>query len=68
LGTVIAWRETPRERADRLARLGAAIVCPLCGYNLAGFREARCPECGGSFTLDQLAATQPLPSSDPAEL
>jgi hypothetical protein len=59
LGTVIAWRETTAERAERLARLGATVVCPLCGYNLAGLRDTRCPECGSTFTLDQLAASQP---------
>ncbi|MCB9853424.1 MAG: hypothetical protein H6819_10045 [Phycisphaerales bacterium] len=25
------------------------IECPLCGYNLRGLSEARCPECGGVF-------------------
>lgn len=25
------------------------IECPLCGYNLRGLKEARCPECGGAF-------------------
>ena len=59
LGTVVIWRETPDERASRLAILGSAVLCPRCGYNLAGLREARCPECGASFTLDQLLATQP---------
>ncbi len=69
LATVIVWRETPAERMMRLGRLGArGVLCPLCGYNLAGLREARCPECGATFTLDQLAAFQadqaePLPES-----
>lgn len=68
LGTVIVWRESPRERTDRLSRLGASVLCPLCGYNLAGLRESRCPECGGSFTLDQLAAAQPRAAAESAEL
>ena len=59
LGTVIVWRETSQERTRRLSALGAAVLCPLCGYNLAGLHEARCPECGANFTLDQLAAAQP---------
>jgi hypothetical protein len=59
LGTVLIWRETPAERAQRLAAFGSTIVCPLCGYNMAGLRTATCPECGGAFTLDQLAAAQP---------
>jgi DNA-directed RNA polymerase subunit RPC12/RpoP len=30
------------------------IACPSCGYNLRGLKEAKCPECGAEFTLDQL--------------
>ena len=58
LATVLVWKETPAERVQRLAGIGApAVTCPLCGYNLAGLHEARCPECGGQFTLDQLVST-----------
>ena len=58
LATVLLWRETPDERMERLSRVAAApVCCPICGYNLSGLREARCPECGGRFTLDQLVAT-----------
>jgi hypothetical protein len=28
--------------------------CPRCDYNLRGLSEARCPECGERFTLEQL--------------
>lgn len=60
LATVLIWRETPQERVERLSRLGAdSICCPICGYNMTGLRESRCPECGGQFTLDQLLAAQP---------
>ena len=59
LGTVIVWRETPDERIARLAAIGATVVCPLCGYNMAGLKTAVCPECGSAFTLDQLVAAQP---------
>lgn len=60
LATVLIWRETPAERVERLSRLGAdSICCPICGYNMTGLRESRCPECGGQFTLDQLLAAQP---------
>lgn len=58
LATVVLWRETPHERADRLAALGGKVACPLCGYNLAGLPTSPCPECGGRFTLDRLAAAQ----------
>lgn len=59
LATVFIWRETAEERTRRLSTSAAApIACPLCGYSLAGLREARCPECGSEFTLDQLLALQ----------
>jgi len=60
LATVLIWRESPKERAERLARGGVdAVSCPVCGYNMTGLKEARCPECGAQFTLDQLLAAQP---------
>ncbi|HET6250045.1 MAG TPA: hypothetical protein VFE47_20305 [Tepidisphaeraceae bacterium] len=34
--------------------LGAEIVCPLCGYNLRGLIDPRCPECGHSFQWPDL--------------
>jgi hypothetical protein len=70
LATVLLWRETPAERLARMSSLvgGASVLCPVCGYNLSGLREARCPECGGSFTLDELAAGQPQRDEHPAEL
>ena len=30
------------------------ICCPKCEYNMRGLTEAKCPECGEQFTLDQL--------------
>jgi hypothetical protein len=58
LATVLVWTETRAERAERLRSLGRppAILCPVCGYPLTGLTEARCPECGTRFTLDQLLA------------
>jgi hypothetical protein len=59
VGTIFAWRETRAERAERVSRsTRGAVACPTCGYNLTGLREARCPECGSQFTLDQLLAVQ----------
>jgi len=59
-GTVIAWRETNDERSERIAKVGSGtIVCPACQYNLTGLREARCPECGAGYTLNELLAAQP---------
>ncbi len=60
LGSVLIWRETPAERLERLAAAGRdTIACPLCGYNLTGLHEARCPECGARFTLEELLKAQP---------
>jgi len=57
--TVLIWRETPSERIDRIRRAtNGALFCPKCGYNMTGLHEARCPECGTRFTLDQLVAAQ----------
>lgn len=69
LSTVLIWRETAAERLARLTAHGMpAVACPLCGYNLAGLTEARCPECGGSFTLEQIVLARPRPVAQPAEL
>src|SRR5215210_1235997 len=31
-----------------------SVVCPLCGYNLRGLTEPRCPECGYRFEWEPL--------------
>lgn len=56
--TPILWKETRAERSERLQELRGeqGLACPVCNYNLAGLREARCPECGAAYTLDQLYA------------
>lgn len=60
LATVFIWRETAQERLERLKAAGTdTIVCSVCGYNMTGLKEARCPECGAQYTLDQLYAAQP---------
>ena len=67
LVTVLIWRETTAERVERLrARSPRALVCPRCGYNLTGLRQATCPECGAGYTIDELAALQP--QREPADL
>jgi uncharacterized paraquat-inducible protein A len=59
IATVFLWRETVIERASRISSSSrSAITCPTCGYNLTGLSEARCPECGSKFTLDELIALQ----------
>jgi rubrerythrin len=58
IGTAIIWRETAKERGERLRHMGIhTLTCPNCGYNLTGLREAKCPECGAAYTLDQLYAS-----------
>ena len=57
--TVLLWKETAQERSERIRRsAGEVLSCPRCGYNLTGLREARCPECGAMFTLNELYAAQ----------
>jgi hypothetical protein len=57
--TLLIWKETPNERARRTQfSSGKALFCPKCNYNMTGLYEARCPECGERFTLDQLLAAQ----------
>lgn len=65
LATVLIWCETPRERGQRLASITTGgVVCPVCGYNMTGLRDAVCPECGAAFTLEQLLAGQPMQDDD----
>ncbi|MBX2852827.1 MAG: hypothetical protein KTR15_13915 [Phycisphaeraceae bacterium] len=40
-------KKKPRSSGDQFSR-------PECGYNMRGLTEAKCPECGSKFTLDQL--------------
>lgn len=69
LSTVLIWRETAAERLGRLTAHGMpALACPLCGYNLAGLTEARCPECGGSFTLEQVVLARPRVGTQSTDL
>lgn len=57
--TVFIWRESGEERQARIAARGfETVACLTCGYNLTGLREARCPECGATFTLETLLAGQ----------
>ena len=68
LATVLVWRETPQERIERLIAAGTdAVCCPVCGYNMTGLRESRCPECGSTFTLDQLLTTHTRPDNEVLE-
>jgi DNA-directed RNA polymerase subunit RPC12/RpoP len=57
VSSILCWRETKAERGSCISRLsgkGPGVPCPTCGYDMTGLREAKCPECGSAFTLDQL--------------
>lgn len=44
-------------------------LCPGCAYSLVGNTSGRCPECGRTYTSDELsggATTSPLPQAPPA--
>ena len=69
LATVLIWRESAAERLSRLTAHGMPVLaCPMCGYNLAGLKEARCPECGSSFTLEQIVLARPRTGIQATEL
>jgi hypothetical protein len=34
------------------------VHCPTCNYRMVGLHESRCPECGTSYTLDELLSKQ----------
>jgi uncharacterized paraquat-inducible protein A len=67
LATAVIWSDSPAEFVQRQTRTNKSILCPTCNYNLTGLTEARCPECGASFTLDALFAAQ-SPESTPSAL
>ncbi len=45
-----------RRRVDEHGKLN--VACPTCGYSMVGLREAKCPECGSDYALDELLALQ----------
>lgn len=53
--TSVIWRETPAERLERTSK--RVIRCVQCGYDLTGLTEARCPECGKQYTLNEIVAS-----------
>ena len=58
--TAAATRDSPDGVAElpRRAALDVAAPCPLCGYDLRGLAEGRCPECGHRFKLSRVRAVR----------
>lgn len=54
LASLVFWVQFPIKQK----RASVSVPCPKCGYDLRGLFEARCPECGSRFTLEQLVITQ----------
>jgi len=46
------WRSARDHAWRRFMR--PAPLCPKCGYNLTGRTDTHCPECGTTYTLDEL--------------
>lgn len=56
---VQAWRRYGRGRSKLHHEDGKLDVrCPECDYRMVGLHESRCPECGATFTLDELLSRQ----------
>jgi hypothetical protein len=55
---VQAGRRFARGKPLHTADGSVDVCCPSCGYRMVGLRESRCPECGVSYTLDELFQRQ----------
>jgi hypothetical protein len=57
-GTGLIWFTEPASaRRFESADDSRPVTCPKCGYNMTGLKQARCPECGTQYTLDELFTT-----------
>jgi hypothetical protein len=54
----IIWRDRAADLTTMNDTAERDVACPKCRYAMTGLREARCPECGEQYTLDQLFAAQ----------
>jgi hypothetical protein len=57
--TITMWNNGPGQRHVEDSTVEDAVRCLKCGYSMRGLSEARCPECGTRYTLDELLAAQP---------
>ncbi len=54
---MLAYR-TASGRAVRDPRGAVRVNCPRCGYSMVGLCSSTCPECGTTFTIDQIIGGQ----------
>ena len=63
-----AW--AGRAIEDRQGKI--VVECPECNYSMVGLEGCKCPECGKSFTIDELIREQNYaalrPASNPAPI
>lgn len=61
---ILVWLNAYRRRGPRWRALHDRqdglpdVRCPICDYRMVGLTESRCPECGTTYTLDELIAKQ----------
>lgn len=61
---LIASRVDPREK-DLASHTLEQLRCLRCGADLRREHQARCPDCGTTFTLDELWAARPTSNRPP---
>jgi hypothetical protein len=57
----IDQRQLPVDAAPDWNSVAREVLCPLCGYNLRGLSDPRCPECGHRSTWQSLQQGDSLP-------
>ncbi len=63
----LAYR-TAWGRAVRDARGAVRVNCPRCGYSMVGLCSSTCPECGTTFTIDQIIGGQDYAAPSEADV
>ncbi len=60
--TLLIWLQIWRRYAGGRVLYGQDgqidLRCPQCEYRMVGLSQARCPECGQQYTIDELVAKQ----------
>jgi predicted RNA-binding Zn-ribbon protein involved in translation (DUF1610 family) len=63
----LAYR-TMAGRTVRDARGAVRVNCPRCGYSMVGLCSSTCPECGTTFTIDQIIGGQEYAAPSESEV